>query len=421
MFTLKAFHNPYVQVGECHLQAVLTINAQQSLSQTPAPLALAIALDRSSSMDGAKMQAAREGACKVVQALDEQVTFMVVSFNERARVSVAPAAGTPANKRQAIEAIQRIHASGSTCMSFALDSIVQHFAGDAARAVKILFLTDGRNEGERRADLDRAIERCRQAQASISAWGVGTDWDEAELRRMAELTHGSADIIPTPQQVASAFTSAFVEMRNTTIASARLRLWSPAGVKIQRCTQMYPAIVPLEIVPDAHNPRQHLVSLGSFASADQRDYLLELQAPAYPAGQQFVLVRPSMAYFAAGNSSEQEEKSTQQGWVFAEWTEDAELAARMEEHIVHYTHQEDLLHALQEGQAALAAGEDARATRELGRALEISERTGNERITRLISQLVTRDAKGTLQLNKQAGAVARKTLAINSGRTSKLK
>jgi hypothetical protein len=421
VFTLNAFYNPYVQVGQSHLQAVLTIYTEQSQNLAPAPMALAIALDRSSSMDGAKMQAARDGACKVVQALDEHVTFMVVSFNERARVTVAPATGTPANKRQAIDAIQRIHASGSTCMSFALDTIVQHFAYDATRAVKILFLTDGKNEGERRADLDRAIERCRQAQASISAWGVGTDWDEAELRRMAELTHGSADIIPTPKQVATAFTSAFVEMRNTTVTSARLRLWSPAGVKIQQCTQMYPAIVPLELVPDPTSARQQLASLGSFAPADQRDYLLELQASAYPPGQQFVLVRPSVAYFAAGDSSEQEEKSTRQGWVFVEWTENAELAAQVEEHIVHYTHQEDLLRALQEGQAALAAGEDARATRELGRALEISERTGNERITRLLSQLVTRDARGTLHLNKQAGAVARKTLAINSGRTSKLK
>jgi hypothetical protein len=419
VFTLNAFYNPYLQVGQNHLQAVLTVNVQQSLDQTPLHLALAIALDRSSSMDGARMQAARDGACKVIQALDESVTFMVVSFNERARVTVAPAVGTSHNKRQALDAIQRISASGRTCMSFALDTIVQHFASHDLRAVKILFLTDGKNEGEQRADLDRAIERCRQAQVSISAWGVGTDWDEAELRHMAEVTHGSADIIPTPQQVAATFSSAFVEMRQTTITGAQLRLWSPVGVQIERCAQVYPAIVPLEPVLDPTNARQRLVSLGSFAPADQREYLLDLQVPVHPAGQQFLLVRPSLTYVAAGG--EQEEKSTQAGQVFVQWTEDASLAGQMEEHILHYTHQQDLLRALQDGQAALAAGEDARAMHKLGRALEISERTGNERITRLLNQLVVRDARGTLHLNKQAGALARKTLAINSGRTSKLK
>jgi uncharacterized protein YegL len=419
VFTLNAFYNPYLQVGQSHLQVVLTLNVQQSLDMAPVPLALGIALDRSSSMDGARMQAARDGVCKVIQALDESVTFLVVSFNERARVTVAPVAGTPQNKRQAIDAVQRISASGRTCMSFALDTIVQHFASNALRAVKILFLTDGKNEGEQRADLDRAIERCRQAQVSISAWGVGTDWDEAELRHMAQATHGSADIIPTPQQVAATFTSAFVEMRQTTITGAGLRLWSPAGVTIQRCAQVYPAIVPLEVVPDPANARQRLVSLGSFAPADQREYLLDLEVPVHPPGQQFLLVRPGLTYVAAGG--EQEEKSTQEGQVFVQWTEDANLAGQMEEHIIHYTHQQDLLRALQDGQAALAAGEDALAMRELGRALEISERTGNERITRLLNQLVVRDARGTLHLNKQAGALARKTLAINSGRTSKLK
>jgi Ca-activated chloride channel family protein len=33
---------------------------------------------------------------------------------------------------------------------------------------------------------------------------------------------------------------------------------------------------------------------------------------------------------------------------------------------------------------------------------------------------VQRDANGTLRLNQQADAIARKTLAINAGRTSKL-
>lgn len=421
MFTIKAFHNPYLQVGQNRLQAVLTVTVPQDLTLAPAPLALAIALDHSGSMDGTKMRAARDGAIKVVQALDPTIMFMVVSFNERAKIIAAPASGTPQNKKQAIEAIQRIYASGGTCMSYALDTIVQHFGQDASRALKILFLTDGRNEGEQRRDLDRAIENCRRVQASISAWGIGTDWDEAELRHMAEATHGSADIIPTPQQVEAAFNNAFLEMRNTSITSARLRLWSPAGVKIHRFEQVYPTIVALGLEPDASSPRVQIASLGSFAAGDQRDCLLDLEVPAYDPGQQFLMVRPSISYFAAGSSAEQEEKSAQEGWVFVQWTEDANLAAQMEEHIAHYTHQEDLLRALKEGQAALAAGDNDKATRLLGRALEISERTGNERITRLLSQIVIRDVKGTIQLNRQASEVARKTLAINSGRTSRLK
>src|SRR5258707_756675 len=112
-------------------------------------------------------------------------------------------------------------------------------------------------------------------------------------------------------------------MRNT---SARLRLWSPNGVKINRFEQVYPTIV-----------------------------LLDLEVPTYTPGQQFLMVRPSIAFFAS-SSNEQEEKSTQAGWVYVQWTEDANQAAQMEEHIAHYTNQEDLLRALKEGQAFPAAG-----------------------------------------------------------------
>ncbi len=421
MFTLNAYHNPYLLVGQNRLQAVLNVSVAQGQTLAPAPLALAIALDRSGSMDGTKMRAARDGAIKIVQALDERITFMIVAFNERAKIIVAPCAGTKKNKQQAIEAIQHsVYATGGTCMSYALDTVVQHFGQDTSRALKILFLTDGKNEGEQRADLDRAIEHCRQVQASINAWGIGTDWDEAELRRMAEATHGSADIIPTPQQVEAAFTSAFMEMRNTSVTSTRLRLWSPVGVQIRRFEQVYPTIVQIGLEPDATNPRLHTVSLGSFAPGDQRAYLLDLEVPTYPPGQQFLMVRPAIAFFAGGGN-EQEEKSTAEGWVYVQWTEDANQAAQMEEHIAHYTNQEDLLRALKDGQAFLAAGQYDKATRLLGEALVISERTGNERITRLLGQIVQRDSKGTIQLNKQASEVARKTLAINSGRTSKLK
>jgi Ca-activated chloride channel homolog len=420
LFTINAYHNPYLQVGQNSLQAVITVGVNKGLNLAPAALSLAIALDRSGSMDGAKIKAARDGAIKVIQALDPNITFMVVAFNERAKIIAAPANGTPRNKQQAIDAIQHnVFASGGTCMSYALDTIVQHFGQDTSRALKILFLTDGKNEGEKRADLDRAIENCRQRQASINAWGIGTDWDEAELRHMAEATHGNADIIPTPQQVEAAFSASFVEMRNTSITSARLRLWSPPGVTIKKFEQVYPTIVSLGLEQDPTSPRQQVTSLGSFAAGDQHDYLMDLEIPAHDPGQQFLMIRPSVAFFA-GSGSEQEEKSTQEGWVFVQWTEAATLAAQVEEHIAHYTHQEDLLRSLKEGQAYLAAGDYEKATRVLGQALVISERTGNERITRLLSQIIQRDSKGTLQLNKQAGEVARKTLAINSGRTSRL-
>jgi uncharacterized protein YegL len=409
-----------LRLGQNTMQAVLSIGLDSNVALAPAPLALAIALDRSGSMEGPKIRAARDGAIKVVQALDPSMSFMVLTFNDNARIIFGPAMGTNENKQRAVTALQTVYASGGTRMSTALNTIVDKFSQDQTRATKILFLTDGKNEGEQRVSLNRAVERCTVANVSISAWGVGTDWDAAELRHMADATHGSADIIPTPKQVEAAFTASFSEMRKTAITNARLSLWSPVGVTIKSIQQVYPNIVPLGLEPDAANPRQQIVSLGSFAADEQREYLLDLEIPVYPPGQQFLMARPSMKYFAAG-MSEQEEKSTRAGWVFVQWTEDVALASQIEQHIAHYTNQEELSQSVKEGQEALAVGDNEKATRLLGKALEISERTRNERMTKLLSEIVQRDANGTIRLNRQADAVARKTLAINVGRTSKLK
>lgn len=420
MFSLRAYQNPYLQVGQNTVQAVISLHIDDDAQFTPAPLSLSLAIDQSASMHGAKMQAAREGAIQVVQALDETMQFMLVSFNDASRLLFGPAMGTPANKRSAITAIQRITATNGTRMSTALNLIVDHLGRDQSRARKVLFLTDGRNEGETRYRLNDAVERCRVANISISAWGVGTDWDANELRHMADSTHGSADIIPQPQQIIPAFTLAFNEMRRTAITHAMLDLWSPAGVKITRMQQVYPSLAECQLEGDGANPRQVHASLGSLAMGEQRDYLLNLEIPVHDPGQPFLMVRPSIRYLVGGGS-EQVEKSTQDGWVFVEWTEDLNLAAQVEEHIAHYTHEEELSDTIKQGQAALVAGDVVRATKLLSEALLMSEQSGNEKITHLLSNLVLRDDKGTIRLNPHVDAVARKTLAINTGRTSKLK
>ncbi len=63
------------------------------------------------------MRAARDGAIKVVQSLDATMTFLVVTFNENARVVFGPALASPDNKERAVKALQTVYANGGTRMS----------------------------------------------------------------------------------------------------------------------------------------------------------------------------------------------------------------------------------------------------------------------------------------------------------------
>src|ERR1700730_10570216 len=145
MFTINAYNNPYLRIDQQTTQAVLSVGLDSAVGLAPAPLTLAIALDHSGSMEGERMSAARDGAIKVVQALDETMNFLVVTFNNYARIIFGPQSGTPENKRRAVQALQAVSSGGGTCMSTALNAVVDRLGQDRTRATKILFLTDGKN------------------------------------------------------------------------------------------------------------------------------------------------------------------------------------------------------------------------------------------------------------------------------------
>lgn len=421
MFDVSAYQNPYLREGDTRLQSVLSINLSSvNLQAQPVPLALGIVIDRSGSMEGQKIEAAKDAAIRVIQAADDSTAFMVVTFNEIANVIVPPCAATPDNKQRAVQAIRAIYSNGGTCMSTGLQAVAREMISAQGRVRKILFLTDGKNEGEKRAMLDRAVQNCKQSQVEVSAWGIGTDWDEDELRYIAQGTNGDADIIPSPDQVSGAFATAFSQFKNTALTNVKLNLWTPQGVTIKAVQQVFPSINPLTLTPDPNNPRMQQATLGSWAQGDQRDYLVDLEVPAYQPGQQFLMARPSLIFTGAGRG-EEEEKTDRKAWVFAQWTTDLQLAAQIDHHVAHYTNQEELSQNIREGQAALASGDNERATRMLGRALQLSQQTGNENMTRMLNKLVVKDSSGTVRLNKNASEVERKTIAINSGKTTRLK
>jgi len=421
MFDVSAYQNPYLKTGTTTMQAVLSVNVNaDGATGQPVPLALAIVIDRSGSMEGQKIEAAKDAAIRVVQAADESTAFMVVTFNETATVIVPPMAATADNKNRAVQAIRKIYSNGGTCMSTGLNAVGNEMVSAAGRARKILFLTDGKNEGEKRPVLDRAVQRCKETQIQISAWGIGTDWDENELEYIANQTQGEADIIPSPNQVAAAFGAAFSQMQKTAMTDVKLNLWTPQGVTIKNFQQVFPNLVNLKPTNDPASPRIQQVTFGALAQGDQRDFLVDLEVPAYAPGQQFLMVRPTLVYNLPGKG-EQEEKTERKGWVFAQWTDNPQQAAQIDPHVAHYTNQEELSQNIREGQTALAQGDNERATRLLGKALQLSQQTGNENMTQLLNKLVVKEANGTVRLNKNASEVEKKSIAINSGKTSRLK
>jgi hypothetical protein len=416
MFSIETHYNPYLGINQNVMRLVVSLKVEESVQIEPAPLSLAIVLDHSGSMEGEKIRAACNGAARIVEALDEQVTLTIVTFNGSSNVLFGPASCTPDQKQHALQALQRVRANDGTAMSTALYSVIRAFQAYQDQARIVMFLTDGYN-GESIDVLHRAVDQCVPEHISIHAWGVGADWEPKELRYMAERTHGSADIIPAPQQIGTAFMQSFNRLRQTALTDVHLLLWTPVAVAVKQIQQVYPTIVPLSLQLDGSNQRQQLVSLGSLAMGDQRELLVDLELAAHDPGQRYMVFRPAVRYTLTG-SGVQEENAPRERWVAVEWTRDTALATQIDPHIAHYTDEEGLSDLIKRGNEALKQG-DKQAADLLLKALEMAQNVHNTQITEILTRIVTRGADGRAQL-KAVSSLDKTTLEITEGKTSRL-
>ncbi len=189
-------------------------------------------------------------------------------------------------------------------------------------------------------------------------------------------------------------------------------------MRVQQVQQAYPNLVEFETSPDGTNPRQQIVSLGSFAIGERRDYLINLAVRPHEPGQKYMIMRPAVSFVDA-QRAEMEERGPRESWVAVEWTLQMALAAKINETVAHYTKEGELADLISRGNEALARGDRRQAAQLLAQALEMSEQVKNEEIARLLRAIVVRNANGQVSL-KDVDAVTRRTLEIKRGTTSQL-
>jgi Ca-activated chloride channel homolog len=183
------------------LYVILELEAPPEARQTPAPpLNVCLVLDRSTSMQGEKMDVVKSAAIQVLRNLRPQDILSVVSFSDRAEV-VIPASFY--QERTRLEAkIQMIHASGATEIYQGLDAGVKEVMRslDSKRVNHIILLTDGHTYGDEQECLALASKVSEQG-IGISAMGIGKEWNDIFLDVLATRTGGSSAYIAEPQDI----------------------------------------------------------------------------------------------------------------------------------------------------------------------------------------------------------------------------
>ncbi|MBI5959145.1 MAG: VWA domain-containing protein, partial [Chloroflexi bacterium] len=187
------------------LARILAEAAPQSAARRP--LNLSVVLDRSGSMQGNKLSYIKQAAQYLVQRLAAQDRFSLVSYNQSVTVDVPPISAL--EKDRINHAIKKLESSGTTNLSGGWLQGCQLVAGGIAEGQvnRVLLLTDGlANEGVTDTARLEALARQKRSEGiTTTTMGVGMDFNEDLLMRMAKEAGGAFYFIDNPDQAPNIF------------------------------------------------------------------------------------------------------------------------------------------------------------------------------------------------------------------------
>jgi Ca-activated chloride channel family protein len=167
---------------------------------TSPPLNVCLVLDRSTSMQGEKMDILKAAAVQVLRNLRQQDILSVVAFSDRAEV-IIPAAYHQEKARLEAQ-IQMIRPSGATEMYQGLEAGAKEVMRslDSKRINHMILLTDGHTYGDEQECLALA-SKLGERGIGISGMGIGQEWNDIFLDVLATRTGGSSAYISQPQDI----------------------------------------------------------------------------------------------------------------------------------------------------------------------------------------------------------------------------
>jgi von Willebrand factor type A C-terminal domain len=220
------------------------------------------------------------------------------------------------------------------------------------------------------------------------------------------------DIVADPEDLAEDFAEMMRTSMSKSIADLTLRLWTPAGARVEFVKQVAPTVEDLTHRRVYAGEQTGVYPLGSWGAED-RDYHIQVEVEPALAGREKLAARVSVV---AG------EEVLGQGLVKAVWTSDTELSAQISRRVAHYTGQAELAQAVQEGLSARKKGDVKTATAKLQRAMELAVESGNDGTAKLLRGVVEVDKRtGTVALRREVAAADEMALDARSTRTARVR
>src|SRR6266542_4253410 len=246
------------------LYFILELEAPAEARGAPAPpLNVCLVLDRSTSMQGEKMDIVKATAIQVLRNLRMQDILSVVAFSDRAEV-IIPASYHEEKTR--LEAkIQMIRPSGATEIYQGLEAGVKEVMRslDSKRINHIILLTDGHTYGDEQQCLALASKLAEHG-IGVSGMGIGQEWNDIFLDVLSTRTGGSSAYIAQPQDIKRLLLEKFNALVQTFAEEIILKMIPVEGVELTYAFRLHPEPSPIALEGNTF----HLGSILQHASTE---------------------------------------------------------------------------------------------------------------------------------------------------------
>jgi len=234
-------HEP-VADGGFLVRALLSIEGNPRSDEDRTPLNLSLVLDRSGSMSGVPLNAAREAAVRLIQRLAPEDTVSVVAYDGVVEVVAPPATG--AEQKDLTQRIRGIGSGGTTNLSGGWlrgrDLVAENQREGAVN--RVVLLTDGQaNVGI--TEPGQLVGLCRAGAGtgiSTTTVGFGAHFDEDLLKSMADAGQGGTYYIEEADQAAGIFAEELEGLMSLSAQNVRVAIGPGADADFVQVHHQYP-------------------------------------------------------------------------------------------------------------------------------------------------------------------------------------
>ncbi len=290
-----------VQTSQKVYVKVALISPKIANPQKRPPLNLALVLDKSGSMRGDRIVAARNAAHMIIERLHRDDIMALISYDSE--VTIISPATKANNTTQLTQRINQLRANGNTALYAGVRQgaeEVQKFL-DKRHINRVILLSDGQaNVGPSSvAELSKLGQQIGGKGISVTTLGLGDGYNEDLMSQLANYSDGNHAFIAEPNDLVAIFKAEFGDASTVIANDIHISIDCALGVR------------PLQVLGrEAEIKQQSIhIRLNQMTADTEKFVILELEVPAGTVGTQRPLLESKMDYFDLGQQKNQQQQA----------------------------------------------------------------------------------------------------------------